>query len=106
MKINQKKSVNMSLCKRVDLKDIFRLLRNIKRFRIFLALAKHPGLTSQDIYNILKISRSDIAKHLSALEAKGVLLKNKKNNLIYYSLNHRNRYVKTIKTAFISFLND
>lgn len=104
MKISQKTPISLASSKKESFcsEEIFYLLSNIYRFRIFWALTKHPELTSQDIYNILKISKSLSARHLDTLEAAQVLLKKKRNNLLHYSLNRRNCGVKTAMAAFAS----
>ena len=108
MKISQKNAKCLGLDKKdpLCLKNIFNLLGNINRFRIFCALIKHDKLTSQDIYNILKISKLLSGKHLRILELNQVLLKKKSGSSVFYSLNLGNRSVKVAKAAFISFYKD
>jgi len=108
MKISQKNTRYLDSNKKAVfcLKDIFNLLSNINRFRIFCAPVKHDKLTNQDIYNILKISRLLGGKHLRILELNRILLREKQGFLVYYSLNLSNRGVKTAKTAFVSFYKD
>lgn len=105
MKISQKNTKLAITNKRPtpDLKDVFNLLGNINRLRIFCALVKHGKIMAQDIHKLLNVSELTSHRQLLVLESNQILTKEKRGSRICYVLNQDNRSVQVARTALSSY---
>ncbi len=77
-------------------REVFKILGDTNRYRIFEMLSKYPKLTVSDIAKILKISIPLSSQHLKILEQGGILQKEKKGQKVYYKLRADNRIAQSI----------
>lgn len=82
-----------------DLADLFKVLSEPNRCKMFRAIAKHERLAVTDAANILEISLPLASQHLKVLLQGNLLLKAKEGQATYYSLNKKNPVVQSIVKA-------
>lgn len=82
-----------------DLAEIFKVLSEPNRCKMFRAIAKHKQLAVSDASNILKISLPLASQHLKVLLQGDLLVKTKESKVVNYSLNHKNPIVQSILKA-------
>ncbi len=80
----------------VGQREIFKILGDTNRYRIFEMLSKHPKLTVSDMAEILKISIPLSSQHLKILEQGDILEKEKEGQKVYYKLRADNLIAKSI----------
>lgn len=79
-----------------DLAELFKVLSEPNRCKMFRAIAKHDRLAVSDTSNILGISLPLASQHLKVLLQGGLLVKTKQAQAVYYSLNKQNPVVQSI----------
>ncbi len=86
-------------------REVFRILADTNRYRIFEILAKLPvfgpkgqpaGLTVSDIAKILNISIPLSSQHLKILVLGNILEKEKQGQKVFYKLKANNKIAKSI----------
>jgi ArsR family transcriptional regulator, lead/cadmium/zinc/bismuth-responsive transcriptional repressor len=82
-----------------DLAELFKVLSEPNRCKMFRAIAKHKRLAVSDAANILEISMPLASQHLKVLLQGNLLIKTKEGQAVYYSLNQKNPIVQSILKA-------
>lgn len=81
-------------------REIFKILGDTNRYRIFEMLIGIPRLTVTEIAKVLKISLSLASQHLKILWQGKVLEKERLGQLVYYKLSENNKIVQLISHDF------
>jgi ArsR family transcriptional regulator, arsenate/arsenite/antimonite-responsive transcriptional repressor len=81
------------------LSEVFKVLSEPNRCKMFRAIAKHKKLSVSDAANILNISLPLASQHLKVLLQGNMLLKQKDSRKVYYSLNRENPIVESVLKA-------
>jgi DNA-binding transcriptional ArsR family regulator len=84
-----------------DQREIFKILGDKNRYRIFETLNQQPQLTVSDIAKILEISIPLSSQHLKILERGNILKKEKLGQKVYYKLQTNNRIAQSISLKVI-----
>ncbi len=82
-----------------DLAELFKVLSEPNRCKMFRAIAKHKRLAVGDAAKILGISMPLASQHLKLLLQGDLLTKVKEGQTVYYSLNKKNPVVQSILKA-------
>jgi DNA-binding transcriptional ArsR family regulator len=79
-----------------DQREIFKILGDTNRYRIFEMLGKQPKISVSDMAKILRISIPLASQHLKILEQAKMLEKEKQGQKVFYKLRSDNRIAKAI----------
>ena len=82
-----------------DLAEIFKVLSEPNRCKMFRFIAKYKKLSVSDAAKILDISLPLASQHLKVLLGGNLLTKVKEGQVVYYSLNDKNPIVQSILNA-------
>jgi DNA-binding transcriptional ArsR family regulator len=82
-----------------DLAELFKVLSEPNRCKMFRAIAKHERLAVSDAAHILDISLPLASQHLKVLLQGELLTKAKQGQTVHYSLNKKNPVVQSILKA-------
>jgi len=82
-----------------DLAELFKVLSEPNRCKMFRAIAKHERLAVSDAAHILEISLPLASQHLKVLLQGDLVIKDKEAQTVYYSLNKTNPIVQSILKA-------
>lgn len=85
--------------KNESLSAVFSALSDSTRCHIFRSFIKQNKFCVSDIMKIMDISMSSASQHLKMLEIRGLVVKERRGRVIYYTLNHQNQIVKAIVNA-------
>src|ERR1051326_3440663 len=80
----------------VGQREIFKILGDTNRYRIFEMLGKQPRLAVGDVAKILKISIPLSSQRLKILEQGDILEKEKQGQKVFYKLRADNRIAQSI----------
>lgn len=80
----------------VSQREVFKILGDTNRYRIFEILSKDTGLTVSDLAKILKISIPLSSQHLKILVQGDILEKEKQGQKVYFKLRADNLIAKSI----------
>lgn len=83
-----------------DFAQVFKVLGDINRYRIFHILSNHSGLSVSTVAKILDISLPLTSIHLKVLSSNKLIVKEKAGKNIYPKLNLKNPLVR----AFIEVI--
>ena len=79
------------------LREIFKILGDTNRYRIFRILSSiHQQLTVSEIAKVLKISLSLASQHLKILEQGKLLKKEKQGQQVFYKIRLDNKLAQSI----------
>lgn len=81
------------------LAEVFKILSEPNRCKMFRSIAKNESLSVSDAAAILNISLPLASQHLKILHQGAFLTKTHKGRSTFYSLNHRNPVVQSILSA-------
>lgn len=92
------------LIKPTDLEfaQVFKVLGDINRYRIFHILSNHSGLSVSSVAKILNISLPLTSIHLKVLSNNKLIVKEKSGKIIFLKLNLKNPLVR----AFVEVIID
>lgn len=79
-----------------DFAQVFKVLGDINRFRIFHILSNHSGLSVGNVAKILGISLPLASIHLKVLTTAKLIVKKKEGKTIYPKLNLKNSLVRNL----------
>ena len=79
-----------------DQREVFKILGDTNRYRIFEMLYKHNKLSVTDMAKILKISVPLASQHLKILEQSKILKKEKVGQKVFYTISQANKIGKAI----------
>lgn len=82
-------------------REIFKILGDTNRYRIFETLNKHPKLTVSDLAKILKISIPLSSQHLKILVQAKILEKEKSGQKVFFKLRADNQLAQSIVKGII-----
>ncbi len=82
-----------------DLAEIFKVLSEPNRCKMFRAVAKYKKLSVSDAARIVEVSLPLASQHLKVLLNGDLLTKVKEGQTVFYSLNHKNKIVESILNA-------
>lgn len=80
----------------IDQREIFKMLGDTNRYRIFEMLSKTDKLSVGEISKVLSISIPLSSQHLKVLEQGKLLQKEKVGQKVYYKLRQDNKIAKSI----------
>lgn len=83
------------------LPDIFGALSDDSRYRIVRLLLENKGLCVTDISRILGISVPAVSQHFKILETAGVVLKERKGQMVCYIVAIQNPSVKALTKLMV-----
>ncbi len=69
--------------------DLFHLLGDLSRLRIYLLIAEHDRSVT-DIVELTHLTQSNVSHHLKLLRAKGLVSSNRIGKSVIYSINKGN----------------
>lgn len=84
----------------VNVAAFFKVLSDVKRYRIFRILTIHPKLSVSNIAKILDISLPLASQHIKILTQANLLQKERDGKHVFPKLEYTNPFVKT----FIAFI--
>ena len=79
--------------------EFFKVIADLTRYRIIMLLAQEK-LCVCEIQGVLKLSQPKISKHLAILRKNDLVVSEKREKFIMYSLNYQNQFI----SAFIDDL--
>lgn len=80
---------------------VFRALSDPKRLCVFVVLLKRQCLCLTDASRILDMSLPAISQHLKALEASGLVVKEREGKFTCYEVNRSNEMIPVLEKALL-----
>ncbi len=85
--------------------DIYKLLSDETRLRILIVLM-HKKLCVCQLQGILEESQPKVSKHLAKLRDLGLVRDERKEQFIFYGLNHENEMVKELLKTTLKYASN